>query len=225
MFKNNLFFTLIRYDMLQTYRQAHAWMTPLLFFVIVVCLFPLAMGSNEKLLEEIAPAIIWVAMLLAILLSVGNIFKEDVDTGLIDNLLLSRTSLTLIVFSKIISHWLMNCLPLILISPLLGMLLHLSFAESLTLFITLLLGTPVFSLLGAIGSALTVGIKHNGLLLPILIMPFYIPVLIFGSSAVIAVNENLSLHGYYAILLAFVLLSASFAPFLSGLALRVGVNQ
>lgn len=216
---------LVRYDILQTFRQPHAWLTPLLFFVIVVCLFPLAIGPDELILQKIAPAIIWVAVLLAILLSIGTLFQAEEQTGFLDVVLLSRTSLTTLVFCKILSHWLTNCLPLIIISPLLGVLLHLTFSQETALVLTLLLGTPVLSLLGAIGAALTVGIKQNGLLLPILVMPLYIPVLIFGTSAVLAASENLPLSGYYAILLAFVLLSLSFAPFLSGLALRVGANQ
>lgn len=218
-------FTLIRYEILITMRLAFNWLTPLLFFVIVVCLFPLALGPDASLLNKMAPAVIWVAALLAVLLSMGNIFRLDAQEGGIDLLLLSPYPLTLLVLGKIIAHWITNCLPLILISPLLGLLLNLNSQEEFALFISLLLGTPVLSLLGAIGAALTVSIRSSGLLLPILIMPLYIPVLIFGTGSILAANEHLRLDGYFAIMGALILLSLAFAPFLAGMSLRIGENQ
>ncbi len=220
-----LLFSILYHDILMTLRQAFAWLTPLLFFIIVVCLFPLALGPDTDMLKQFAPAIIWVAALLAILLSIGNIFRSDAQDGFLDLYLLSSHSLTLLVLCKVLSHWLTNCLPLIIISPLLGLILHLNFQEETTLVITLLLGTPVLSFLGAIGAALVVGIRQSGLLLPILIMPLYIPVLIFGTGTIMAANAHLPLNGYYAIMGAFILLSLAFAPLLTGAALRIGVNQ
>lgn len=217
--------TILRHDITVTLRHAFSWLTPLLFFVIVVCLFPLALGPDTTLLTKIAPGIIWVAALLAILMSIGNLFSQDAQEGHLDLILLSTYPLTLLVICKVISHWLTHCLPLILISPLLGILLHLNLHEQLTLFITLLLGTPVLSLLGAIGAALTVGIRGHGLLLPILIMPLYIPVLIFGTGAMMAATMNQPIGGYFAILGAGMLLSLAFAPFMTSVALRIGVNQ
>jgi len=218
-------FTIMRHEILMTMRQAFSWLTPLLFFVIVVCLFPLALGPDTDLLNKVAPAIIWVAALLAILMSIGNIFRSDAEEGYLDLLLLSPVPLTLLVLCKVFSHWMTNCLPLILISPLLGLLLHLNAHEEYALIITLLLGTPVLSLLGAIGAALIVGIRGHGLLLPILIMPLYIPVLIFGTGTMMAANANLPINGYFAIMGALILLSLASAPLLTGLALRIGVNQ
>ncbi len=217
--------TIMHHEILLTLRQASAWLTPLLFFVMVISLFPLALGSNDALLTQIAPGIIWVTALLAILMSVGSIFRNDAHEGYLDVLLLSEIPLTLIVLCKVISHWITHCLPLIFISPFLAILLHLSLHEELTLFITLLLGTPILSLFGAMGAALTVGIRSSGLLLPILIMPLYIPVLIFATGAMIAANLNEPLTVYFAILGALGLITLAFVPLLTSAALRMGVNQ
>ncbi len=213
-------FNIIFYEIRTTLRQAHSWLTPLLFFVMVITLFPLAIGPNESLLEKIAPGILWVAALLAILLSIGNLFRHDADEGYLDVMLLSPYPLTWLVLCKVMSHWLTHCLPLILISPILGFLLHLPAHEQYALFVSLLLGTPVLTLLGAIGAALVVGIRGHGLLLPILIMPLYIPVLIVGTA-----TTQQSMAGCFAILGALLLFSLAFAPFLTGIALRIGVNQ
>lgn len=218
-------FNIILYDIRTTLRQAYSWLTPLLFFIIVVTLFPLAIGPDQSLLQKIAPAIIWVAALLAILLSIGNLFVADAEEGYLDLMLLSSHPLTLIVICKMISHWLTHCLPLILISPLLGFLLHLPPHEEYALLISLLLGTPVLTLLGSIGAALIVGVRQHGLLLPILIMPLYIPVLIFGTGTLVAAANGEALTGYFAILTALMLLSFAFAPLLTSIALRIGVNQ
>lgn len=217
--------TISRHDILVTLRQAFSWLTPLLFFVIIVSLFPLALGPDEASLHKIAPSIIWVAVLLAILLSMGNLFRSDCEEGHLDLLLLSPYPLTLLVLCKIISHWISYCLPLILVSPLLGALFHLTLREEWVLIISLLLGTPALCLIGAIGAALTVGIRTPGLLLPILIMPLYVPILIFGTSAMVAASQHLPVNAYFAILGAFILLSMSFAPWLTASALRLGVYQ
>jgi heme exporter protein B len=218
-------FTIIRHEVLITVRNAFAWLTPLLFFVIVVCMFPLALGADAAILAKIAPGIIWVAVLLASIMSVDNIFKTDAEAGHLDLLLLSHEPLTMIVLAKVISHWLTTGLPLIIISPMLGLLLNLNLHTEITLIITLALGTPVLSLLGAIGAGLLVGVRNHGLLLPILIMPLYIPVLIFATGTMLAANANLPVLGDFAIMGAMILFSLAFAPFLTGLALQTGVNQ
>lgn len=218
-------FSIIHHEILITFRQAYAWLTPLIFFVIVVCLFPLALGPDDIILNKIAPGIIWIAALLAILLSIGNIFRHDAQEGYLDLLLLSPHPLTLLILCKLISHWITNCLPLILMSPVLGLLLHLQPQAEFALIMTLLLGTPVLTLLGAVGAALVVGIRNHGLLLPVLIMPLYIPVLIFGTGTIMAANAHLPTNAYFAILGALTLFSLAFAPLLTGVALRIGVNQ
>ena len=218
-------FIILSHDIVTTMRQAFSWLTPLLFFVIVVCLFPLALGSDSTLLTKAAPGIIWVAALLAVLISIGTLFRSDEQEGHLDLLLLSPHPLTLLVLCKIFSFWLTHCLPLILISPLLGLLLKLNLQQELALMATLLIGTPILCLLGALGSALLVGVRSHGLLLPILIMPLYIPVLIFGTGTIIAASSHYPLAGYFAIMGAILLLSLAFAPLLTGMALRIGVNQ
>ncbi len=218
-------FNIIRYEIRTTLRQAYSCLTPLLFFVIVVTLFPLAVGPDQALLEKIAPGIIWVAALLAILLSIGNLFRTDAEEGYLDLMLLSSHPLTWLVICKVISHWLTHCLPLILISPVLGFLLHLPAHEEYALIVSLLLGTPVLTLFGAIGAALTVGIRNHGLLLPILIMPLYIPVLIFGTETITAAALLQPLMGYFAMMAALMLLCFAFTPLLTAIALRIGVNQ
>jgi heme exporter protein B len=223
MFKS--LFVMIQQEIRTTMRQAFSWITPLLFFVMIVCLFPLALGSDENLLNQVAPSIIWVAALLAILMSIGNLFHQDAEEGHLDALLLCPYPLTFIVLCKILCHWVTHCLPLILISPMLGLLLHLRADQETALIITLLLGTPVFSLWGAIGAALIVGIRSHGLLLPILIMPLYIPILIFGTGTLMAVSTHQPVAGYYAIMGALNLISFASAPFLASAALRIGVNQ
>ena len=158
-------------------------------------------------------------------LSIERLFQSDLEEGSLDAILLSPYPLTLLIFCKIVSHWITHCLPLILISPILGFLLNLNFEEQSALIITLLLGTPALCLLGAIGAALVVGIRSHGLLLPVLIMPLYIPILIFGTGTVITASNHHTLSGYYAIMGAVALISLAFAPLLTGIALRIGVNQ
>ena len=216
--------TTIHYEILSTWRSAFDWVMPLLFFLIVVCIFPLALGPETQLLKHIAPGIIWVAALLAILLSIGQLFKDDVEDGFFDIVSLSPNVYTF-VCGKIIAHWLLHCLPFVLLSPLLGLLFDFNWQEISALSLSLLLGTPVLCLLGAVGAALTVRLRHSGLLLPLLIIPLYIPVLIFGTSAIMAASLGLALSGYYAILGALVLFSFTFAPWLVSAALRIGVSQ
>lgn len=217
--------TFISYDIKATLRQAFSWITPLLFFVLVASLFPLTLGQDSALLNKMAPGIIWIAALLAILMSIDSLFRHDAQEGYLDLLLLSTYPLTVLILCKTISHWLTHCLPLILITPLLGLLLQLNTHELYALMITLLLGTPTLILIGAMGAALTVGIRGHGLLLPILILPLYIPVLIFGTGTLIAASTYQSLSGYFAIIGALALLSLAFAPLMTSLALRTGVNQ
>jgi heme exporter protein B len=216
---------ILQYDTRMTMRRAFSWLTPLLFFIMVVSLFPLSIGPDKIVLHTIAPGVIWVAALLSIVISIGDLFRYDAEEGYLEILLLSSHSLTSLVFCRILSYWMTHCLPLIIISPLLGYVLNLQPHEEYVLMIALLLGTPILCLLGAIGSALVIGIRNHGLLLPILIMPLYIPVLIFGSSAVAAASLSQPVYAYYAILGALLLVSLAFAPLITGIALRIGVNQ
>lgn len=218
------FFQITKHEIKILSRSTFTWITPLLFYVMVACLFPLAMGYDQETLVSMAPGVIWVAALLATIISMGYLFKHDFDEGYLDLLLTSTYPLSLLALAKITSHWISHGLPLILISPLLGLLLNLSTEELYALTLTLLLGTPVLSLVGAIGAALTITVKGNGLLLPMLIIPFYIPVLIFGTGILLVTHNHEPVIAYYAMMGAFVLLSLVFAPFLTAQALKIGAN-
>lgn len=221
----NALFTILYHDIRANIHEAFTWVTPLFFYIMMVCLFPLALGPENTVLIKLAPGIVWVAALTAIVLSINTLFRSEWESGHLDLLLLSPHPLTLIVLSKLIAHWLTTVLPLVIVTPLLGVLLQLNLTQIHGLLFTLLLGTPVLCLIGGIGAALTVGIKGSGLLLPILILPLYIPVLIVSTSCVTATVNHQSVSGYIAILGALILLSVSFAPYCTAAALRIGVNQ
>jgi len=216
---------LIYYQMLQTFREAFAWITPILFYLLGLSLFAVSIGLDEHLLVQSAPSIIWILTLLSVLLSINHLFLQDKQDGILEHYVLSQSSLTTIVACKLISHWLLFCLPLILISPIVVVFFHLSLYELGILMLVLLLGTPVLTLIGGIGASLTVGLKNSGLLLPLLILPLYVPVLIFGTSAMQAARMHEPLLSYFALLGALNLITFCFAPLLTSVALKMGVEQ
>jgi heme exporter protein B len=214
----------LRRDLRLGIRKRSEVLNPILFFVLVVSLFPLGVGPSPKILAEIAPGVIWVAALLATLLSMERLFRSDFEDGALEYLLLSPHPLTLLVLAKVLAHWLVTGVPLILVSPLLGVLLHLPPEGISVLPLTLLLGTPVLSLLGAIGVALTVGLRRGGVLLTLLVMPLYVPVLIFGTAAVAAASAGLSVSGQLALLGALLALVLTLSPFATAAGLRISVD-
>ncbi len=171
--------------------------------------------------KRLRRGIIWVAALLATLLSLDKLFRYDALEGFIDQLLLSRHSLMLLLLTKIVAHWLMTGLPLVLLSPLLGLFLNLSDKAIVILFVSLLLGTPILSLVGAIFATLTLSLRNHILLLPLLVLPFYIPVLIFGAGSVVIASAGLACSGQLAILGALLILALSFAPWATAAALEI----
>lgn len=197
---------------------------PLLFFILIVTLFPLGIGPEPKVLTRIAPGIIWVAALLASMLSLERLFKADYSDGSLEQMLLSPQPLPILVLAKVFAHWLLTGVPLILVSPLLALLLQLETGSYIALIATLSLGTPVLSLMGAIGVALTVGLRKGGVLLSLLILPLYIPVLIFATSAMDAAGMNLPYDGHLAIIGAMLVGALVLAPIAIGAALRVSTN-
>lgn len=218
-------FTLIlKRDLTIALRHKDDILNPLLFFIIVVTLFPLGIGPESSTLTKIAPGIIWVAALLSTLLSLERLFKADHADGSLEQMLLSPHPVFVLVLAKIVAHWLLTGLPLILIAPLLAVLMHLHQDSYGALMLTLLLGTPVLSLLGAIGVALTVGLKKGGILLSLLVLPLYIPVLIFATSAIDTAAMNLPYSGQIAIIAALLVGSLSLAPFAVSSALKVSTN-
>ena len=218
------FFTLLQRDLKIAIRHRGDIFNPLLFFIMVVTLFPLGIGPEPQMLARVAPGIIWVAALLASLLSLERLFKADFSDGSLEQMLLSPQPLAILVLAKVLAHWILTGVPLIIIAPLLAVLLNLDGNSYGALISTLALGTPVLSLLGAIGVALTVGLRKGGVLLSLLILPLYIPVLIFATSAIDAAGMNLPYDGQLAIIGAMLVGSLTLAPFAIGASLRVSTN-
>ena len=218
------FFTLLQRDLKIAIRHRGDIFNPLLFFIMVVTLFPLGIGPEPQMLARIAPGIIWVAALLASMLSLERLFKADFSDGSLEQMLLSPQPLSVLVLAKVLAHWLLTGVPLIIIAPLLAVLLNLDTNSYGALIATLTLGTPVLSLLGAIGVALTVGLRKGGVLLSLLILPLYIPVLIFATSAIDAAGMNLPYDGQLAIIGDMLIGSLTLAPFAIGASLRVSTK-
>ncbi len=215
------FLALFRRDLTLAFRHRAEMANPLLFFVIVVTLFPMGISPETKILEAIAPGIIWVAALLAAMLSLDTLFRSDFEDGALEQILLSPHPAAVLVLAKVLAHWLVTGLPLILVAPLLGVLLALPGEAMWVLVATLALGTPVLSLVGAIGTALTVGLRRGGVLLSLLVLPLYIPVLIFGANAVGTAADGLPVIGQLYFLGALLVLSLTLAPLANGAALRI----
>ncbi|WP_421260945.1 heme exporter protein CcmB [Aeromonas jandaei] len=215
---------LIRRELLIALRQRSDILNPLWFFLIVITLFPLGIGPEPKLLARIAPGIIWVAALLAAMLSLERLFRDDFSDGSLEQMMLMPHPLGLLALAKVVAHWLLTGLPLLLISPLIAILLSLDMQSYLAVVATLALGTPVLSLIGAIGVALTVGLRKGGVLLSLLILPLYIPVLIFATSAIDAAGMGLPYGGQLAILAAMLVGALTLTPLAVSAALRVSLN-
>lgn len=211
-------------DLLIAFRQKSEIVHPLIFFVMVISLFPLAIGDDKALLQKIAPAIIWVTALLSTMLSLDNLFRSDFDDGSLEQMTLLKTPLSLLVTAKIMAHWVTTGLPLILITPLLAVLLYMPTDNILMLLLTLLLGTPTLSLIGAVGIALTVGLRQGGVILSLLILPLYIPVLIFATLALQNSAQGFSSDAQLAMMLAILVLAITLSPFAIAAALKVSLN-
>ncbi len=211
----------LRRDLLLSLRRRSEFSNPLFFYVIVVSLFPLAISPAPKTLQMIAPGVIWVAALLATLLALEHLFRSDYDDGSLEQLVLSPHPLAALVFAKVVAHWLVTGLPLLLLTPMLAMFLHLSAQQTSILLLTLFLGTPTLSLLGAVGAALTVGLRNRGLLLALLILPLYIPVLIFAVASVVNAGVGVVVTGQLAVLGALCVLALCLTPVTTAAALKV----
>lgn len=214
-------FTLLQRDLTLAVRRRQDALVVLGFFVVVVSLFPLGVGPDPQLLRTMAPGVIWVSALLATMLSLERLFSDDYRDGTLEQLLLTPQPLSLMVLAKIIAHWLVSGLPLVLISPLLGMQLNLDAVEILVLMMALLLGTPILSLIGAIGAALTLGLRGGGVLISLLILPLYVPALVLGSGAVDAVMYGSSPAAHLSMLAALMILALLLAPWAIAAALRI----
>jgi heme exporter protein B len=214
----------VRRDLLLVWRRRGDAVQPMLFALLIVALFPLALGPEEKTLSVIAPGIIWVAVLLAGLLSLDTLFRGDLEDGSLEQFLLAPQPLAALVFGKVAVHWMTSALPLLLATPLLGELLFLPSGLLGPLWLSLLLGTPLLSLIGAVIVALTVGMRRSGMLLALLALPLYTPVLIFGAGSVIAASQGMPYAGALLLMGAGLALALVLAPLAAASALRIALT-
>ena len=218
------FILLLKRDLILAVRHRAEMINPLLFFILVTSLFPLGIGANPNLLQAVGPGIIWVAALLAALLSLDGIFRSDFEDGTLEQFLLSSHPVSVLVLAKVLAHWLITGLPLLLVAPLLGVLLGLPVEGIRVLLLTLLLGTPVLSLLGAVGVALTVGLRKGGMILSLLVLPLYVPLLIFAASAVDTAAAGLAVTAHISLISALLVLALSLSPLATAAALRISLS-
>lgn len=220
----DILWQVIRRELLMAVRQRSDILNPLWFFLIVITLFPLGIGPEPALLSRMAPGIVWVAAMLSAMLSLERLFRDDFADGSLEQLMLTPCPLPLVALGKVSAHWLLTGLPLLLLSPLVAVLLSMDWQTWQAVALTLLLGTPVLSLLGAIGVALTVGLRRGGVLLSLLVLPLFIPVLIFATSAIDAASMGLAYNGQLAILAALLAGSLTLTPMAVAAALRVSLH-
>ena len=218
---NSAFGALLKRDLLLAFRNPGDYATPVIFFVVATTLFSFAAGTDNQLLKAIGPGVIWVAALLASMLSLDGIFRSDFEDGTLEQMLLAPAPMSLLVLAKIIAHWISTGLPLIAASPLLGILMNLDPFSIAILVVTIALSTPVFSLVGAFGASLVVTQKKAGVLLSLLTLPLCIPVLIYSVSAVIAAAAELPITGHISLLCAFLVFSLTVTPFATAGSLRL----
>jgi len=219
----NIFNVILKRDLILAFRDKTDFINSLIFFIIVITLFPLTFGTKSTIVNEIIPGMIWISALLATCLSLETIFRSDFEDGSIEQLTLSRYPLTLLVSAKIFAHWITFSIPLIIISLLMGILLSLSNEVIMALFITLILGTPILSLLGSVMVALTIGLR-GGMLLNLLILPLSMPVLIFSTVAIqnAALNQSIIAETYF--LAGILVLAITLAPLATAAALRIRLS-
>lgn len=222
---SSVFTLLLERETRLLFRRPAELANPLVFFAIVIALFPLAVGPETQLLQTISPGLVWVAALLAVLLSLDGLFRSDFEDGSLEQWVVSPHPLALLVLAKVLAHWAFSGLALVLLAPLLGLMLGLPLGTIPVLLVSLLLGTPILSLLGAVGAALTVGLKRGGLLLALLILPLYIPVLILGSGALQAALQGLPAVGHLLWLASLTALAVTLAPFAIAAGLKISVGE
>ena len=214
----------LRRDLRVALRRRSDTFSTLIFFVMVVSLFPLGVGPEPQLLRTMAPGVLWVAAMLASMLSLPRLFADDHADGTLEQMLLSTHSLAVLVFGKTLAHWMGSGLPLVLLSPVLALQFDLSASATGVLMLSLLLGTPLLSLVGSMGAALTVGLRGSSVLLSLLVLPLTIPVLIFGAGAVEAHTAGLGVTGHFSLLGALLIVGVMVSPWVTAAALRISME-
>ncbi|MGY3264928.1 heme exporter protein CcmB [Lysobacter sp. HA35] len=215
---------LIRRDLRLLWRRRSDALQPAMFAVLVIVLFALALGAEDKLLPKVASAVLWLAVLLAGQLSLDSLFRSDAEDGSLEQWMLAPVPLPWLVLVRTAMHWATSALPLLVATPILGLLLHLPSAQLPMLMASLALGTPLLSLIGAVVAALTVGMKRSGILVALLALPLYVPVLVFGAGSVVAASQGLDPSGALLLLGAGLVASLLLAPVAAAAALRIALN-
>ncbi len=218
------FVAVLRRDLQLAMRRKSEVLTAVFFFVVVAALFPLGIGPEMNTLRTVAPGVLWVGALLSSMLALQRLFEADYRDGTLEQMVLSPASMPLLVAAKLLAHWLVSGVPLVLLAPVLGLQFDLPSESLLTLTLTLLLGTPVLSLICGIGAALTLGVRGGGVLLSLLVLPLFIPVLVFGAGAVEAQASGLGAQAHLSILMAMLLPAAFFSPLACSAALRIALE-
>lgn len=220
----NLFLAMVRRDLMLALRQKTDIVQTLFFFAVVVTLVPLGVGAEPNLLRSMAPGVVWVAALLAALLSLPRIFAFDYADGTLEQMVISAEPLSVVVLAKVFAHWLVTGIPITIFTAVFGVMFDLPLEQALVLMLSLLLGTPVLSLVGAIGAALTLGLRAGSVLTSLLVLPLYIPVLIFGTGATVQVAISVSPTAYLMVTAALSFLALAAAPFAISAALRISIQ-
>ena len=221
----NAFWLILKRDLLLALRRRSEVFTVLFFFMVVISLFPLGIGTEDQVLRQIAPGVVWIAALLASTLALDRLFASDYLDGTLEQMVLAPQSLSVMVFAKMLAHWLLTGLPLVLVAPLVGLFYHLPFDSIVVMVTVLLIGTPILSMVGAIGAGLTLGLRGGGVLVSLLVLPFYLPVLVYGAGAIsTSMLEGLSIQPYVMLLSAFALLAVVFSPWATAAALKISLE-
>jgi len=218
------FFSLLRRDLLLAFRRRTELLYPLMFQLVVVSLFPLGIGPGPNLLARIAPGVLWIAALLATVISLDSLFRSDFEDGTLEQYVISGHPLTLIALAKTVAHWLVAGLPLVLLSPLLAIWMNLPTQSMGVMVATLALATPILSLIGGIGVGLTVSLRRGGQLLSLLVFPLYVPVLIIATGGIMAAVDGLPYYAFLGLLLAGLITSLTLAPFATAAALKISLS-
>jgi len=219
-----LFAAQCRRDLRLSLRRRGDVAQPILFAIMVITLFTLATSADPKKMAELAPGIIWVAILLSSLLSLDSIYRSDFDDGSLEQMLMSPAPLSLLLAARILVHWISTVLPLVILTPLFAQMLFLPADLLAPLMVSLMVGTPLISLIGAVIAALTVGIRHSGMLLALLALPLYVPVLVFGAGSVVAASQGLAWLGAISLLAAGLVIAIVLAPIAAASAIKISLT-
>ena len=216
---------LIKKELSLYFRNLNNIFLPLIFFFLIISIFPLVLGPEKTLFNKIIPGIIWITAILTTLLTSNNFFKEDFNAGIIETYLTSDISIEIVLFIRIIVCWIFTCLPIVIFIPIVSILFDITFQSSIVILLTLVIGTPILISIGIFGSALTLGLAKNNILTPVIIIPFYIPVLIFSASAIQSVSAGLPYDMQIYILASLLTLVLPTMPYLLKYTLEISINN